>query len=35
MQIDLTKANMPNQNSNLVTAIEGNFTAWIRATEIN
>ena len=30
-----TKANRPNQNSNLVTAVEGSMTAWIRAVTIN
>ena len=25
---------MPNQNSNLVTAIEGSLTAWIKAVTI-
>ena len=30
-----TKINRPNQNSNLVTAVEGNLTAWIWAANIN
>ena len=29
------KQNWPNQNNNLVTAIEGKLTAWIRAITIN
>ena len=31
----LLKAIRPNQNSNLVTAVEGTLTAWVRAVTIN